>query len=97
MIPLQGKKEGGVLTIFFLALFGQLSFKHLLFSKEAQVELTHFLLFIFKNLRLCHTFYCNLQKPIFVLRVFNQRLHEERIRSMPRRCSKVSCQALTSI
>jgi hypothetical protein len=41
-IQLQGKKVGGILTIFFLALFGLLSFKLLLFSKEDRVELAHF-------------------------------------------------------
>jgi hypothetical protein len=33
---------------------------------------------------------------ILILRVFNQRLHKEKVRSMPR-CSKEGCQTLMSI
>jgi hypothetical protein len=83
--------SNGMLTIFCLALFGQLSFKFLFFSEEDQVELAHFFQLVFKNLRLSHLFYCNLQKLIFVSRVFHQCLRKERIRSMLRRCSKAGC------
>jgi hypothetical protein len=60
-----------MITIFCLALYGQLSFKLLLFSEVDRVELAQFLQLIFKNLRLCHPLYCDLQKPIFVSRMLN--------------------------
>jgi hypothetical protein len=80
-----------MITIFCLALFGQLSFKLLLFSEEDRVEFAHFFQLIFKNLRLYHPLYCDLQKLIFVSRMLDQCLHKERIRSMLRRCSKAGC------
>jgi hypothetical protein len=86
-----------MITIFCLALCGQLSFKLLFFSEEDRVELAHFFQLIFKNLHLCHLLYCDLQKLIFVSRMLLQRLHKERIRSMSRRYSKVGCQALKLI
>jgi hypothetical protein len=60
-----------MITIFCLALFSQFSFKLLFFSKEDRVEFIHFFQLIFKNLGLCHPLYCNLQKLILVLRMFN--------------------------
>jgi hypothetical protein len=80
-----------MITIFCLALFGQLSFKLLFLSEEDRVKLAYFFQLIFKNLGLRHPLYCNLQKLIFVSRVFNERLHKEKIRSMLRRCSKEGC------
>jgi hypothetical protein len=86
-----------MITIFCLAISGQLSFGLWFFSEEGSVELAHFFQLIFKNLRLCHLLYCDLQRLIFVLRMLNQCLHKERIRSMLRRCSRAGCRALTSI
>jgi hypothetical protein len=67
-----------MITIFYLALFGQLSFKLLFFSEVDRVQLAYFFQLIFKNLGLHHQLYCNLQKLIFVSRVFNQLLHKEK-------------------
>jgi hypothetical protein len=60
-----------MVTIFRVALFDQFSFKFLSLSKEDQVKLAHFFQLILKNLGFRHPLYCNLQKLILVLRVFN--------------------------
>jgi hypothetical protein len=60
-----------MITIFCLALFGQLRFKLLFSSKEDRVKLTYFFKFILKNLSLRHPLYCDLQEMILVLGVFN--------------------------
>jgi hypothetical protein len=80
-----------VITIFCPALFGQLSFELLFFSEEDRVKLAYFFQLILENLSLRHLLYCNLQELILILRVFNQCLGQERLRSMPRVCSKASC------
>jgi hypothetical protein len=58
-------------TIFCLALFDQFSLKLLSLSKVDRVKLAHFFQLILKNLGFCHSLYCNIQKLILVLRVFN--------------------------
>jgi hypothetical protein len=80
-----------MITIFCLALCLQFSIELLFFSEEDRVELAHFFQLIFKNLRLYHPLYCDLQKQIILLRMLNQCLHKERVRSMSRRCSKAGC------
>jgi hypothetical protein len=91
------KGVGEMITIFCLPLFSQLSFKLLFLSEEDRVKLPYFFELIFKNLGLCHPLYCNLQKLIFISRVFNHCLHKEKVRSIPRRCNKEDCQELTLI
>jgi hypothetical protein len=51
-----------MITIFCLALCLQFSIELLFFSEEDRVELAHFFQLIFKNLRLYHPLYCDLQK-----------------------------------
>jgi hypothetical protein len=50
-----------MITIFCLALSGQLGVELMFFSEEDRVELAHFFQLIFKNLHLCHPLYCDLQ------------------------------------
>jgi hypothetical protein len=77
-----------MLTIFCMAFFGKFSFKLLLISKEDRVKLAHFFLLVLKNLSLRHPHYCDLQKLIIGLRMFNPHLHKRRVKFMQRRSSK---------
>jgi hypothetical protein len=67
---------------FFMALFGQVSFK-LLFLGEDRIQLTHFLQLIFKELSLSHPLHYHLQELILGPRMLEQRLHMEKVKTMP--------------
>jgi hypothetical protein len=59
-----------VITIFYPALFGQLSFEFLFLIKEDRVKLAYFFQLILENLSLCRSLDYNFQELILILRVF---------------------------
>jgi hypothetical protein len=73
-----------MLTIFCLALSGQLILVLLISSKEDRLKLVHSFKFIFKGLSLCHLLNRHLQKLVLVLRMLDHHLHQRWVKIVPK-------------